>query len=138
MQRTRKPGELRQAEAEEGISIMRPPNTGGVLQYCSVEPSKNAEITSAISRQVVQLATQRFGSSLRAIVLTGSLARAEGSFAQETYIRRVLGDAELFLVFNKGSRLPERASLCSLELEIETVLLQTGIKVHVGLSPVWP
>ncbi len=107
----------------------------------SVEPSKNAEITSAISRQVVQLATQRYGSSLRAIILTGSLARGEGSFvqdSQDSYVTCALGDAELFLVFNIGSRLPERASLCRLESEIETELVQSGVQVHVGLSPVWP
>src|ERR1035437_9529342 len=90
----------------------------------------------AICGCVVDVAVEHYGPSLRAIVLTGSLARDEASVVPENGGTRVLGDAEFFLVFRELSALPSSKSLDFVHREIEARLSQSGVAVHVGLSPV--
>ncbi len=79
-----------------------------------------------------------FGSRLDAIVLTGSLARDEATFARSARKYRVLGDAEFMVVLKKGRTLPRAASIRSLREEIEEDLLRQGILCKVDLSAVSP
>lgn len=86
-----------------------------------------------ICEQTVRICTERFGQGLRAVVLTGSLARDEGTFAGD---RTLLGDADFFLVFHKSTRLPGTAEMQVAEREIKDALERLGLTVSVGLGPV--
>lgn len=100
--------------------------------YFAPEPRKLIEkVTSAIC-------TRRFHPLPRAIVLTGSLARGEGSFIEEGRRRRALGDAEFVLVFSGVKDLPSPESVASVKEEIESELSAQGITCQVGLSSVAP
>jgi len=73
---------------------------------------------------------------LRAIVLTGSLARDEATFVREGERWKLLGDAEFLLVFDQDAVLPSSSIIDRLEREIERHLRQQGLCGHVELSPV--
>jgi hypothetical protein len=90
----------------------------------------------AICRVTSQLCAERWGGMLRAIVLTGSLAREEATFVNQGGRWRLLGDAEFLLVFKEDNVLPPTPSINGLEREIERHLMQGGLSGHVELSPV--
>ena len=50
--------------------------------------------------ETVALCTQVYKNRLRAIVLTGSVARDEGTFVNTAEGMTLLGDAEFFVVFH--------------------------------------
>jgi len=77
-----------------------------------------------------------YGESLRAVVLTGSLARDEATFVKEGAHWRLLGDADFFLVFHDGARQPSHLSADPIGPAIEDVLYGKGLIASIGLSPV--
>lgn len=91
-----------------------------------------------ISHEAAVLATRRFGSRLRAVVLTGSLARGEGTFRAAANHVRGLGDAEFLLAFHDNRRLPNTSSINGFRADLETALRDRGIVLHVGASAVSP
>jgi hypothetical protein len=90
---------------------------------------------TAIRDAVVSAATARYGGTLRAIVLTGSLARGEGTFRAEGDGWRLLGDAELFLVFRDGVAVPPADEVKTLARMVEARLADT-VTSAVSLTPV--
>ncbi len=76
-----------------------------------------------------------FNGQLRAIVLTGSLARDEASFRSKADGWELFGDAEFLLVLEKShARSPE--TLNTLRQRIENDLRQRKIHCTIGLSAV--
>ncbi len=75
----------------------------------------------------------QFGSSLRAVILTGSLARGEGS-VQNGRPGSLAGDAEFILIFHDAARLPPVDQLRNLISEIERQLSDNGVHCHLDLS----
>jgi hypothetical protein len=98
----------------------------------------SAQLKAAICQEVVRSAVRHYSGSLRAIVLTGSLARNEASFRCSEGICEVLGDAEFFLVFEGPVKLPAAASIELLRRDLEAGYARNGIALHIGLSPVRP
>lgn len=96
----------------------------------------NRAATTVICEQTARIVAERYGSALRAIVLTGSLARDEGSFVKEGSRWKSLGDADFFLVFRDGTPLPSTFAVDSVGHEIRNVLEANGIAAAVGLAPV--
>jgi hypothetical protein len=92
---------------------------------------------TAIRDAVVAAATERYGRRLRAIVLTGSLARGEGTFREEGAGMRLLGDAELFLVFRDGASLPRDAETEALARMVEARIAGT-VACTLSLGAVGP
>jgi hypothetical protein len=90
----------------------------------------------AICQATSQLCAEWFGGLLRAIVLTGSLARDEATFVREGKQWKLLGDAEFLLVFDQEDRLPSSSIIARLEQEIEHHLLEGGSSAHIELGPV--
>lgn len=106
-----------------------------------VVPSQSAEScagsdTNLICAQIVRVCTERFGASLRAIVLTGSLARAEGTWVHDCQKRTLLGDVDVFLVFHTGAKLPK--DIHSVQNEIGRALAEHDVIADIGLAPVNP
>ena len=89
-----------------------------------------------ICEETVRICSCRYGKSLRAIVLTGSLARDEATLIDEGMHWRLLGDAEFFLVFHDAAHLPSAADAEFEAREVKRALWGHGLIASVGLSPV--
>lgn len=95
-----------------------------------------AAVKSAICRECCRLTRALCGHSLRAIVLTGSLARDEASFSFSGDACTVLSDAEFLLVFHEGAARP--VSVEELCRQIENALSALGIAVPVTMGGMAP
>jgi hypothetical protein len=89
----------------------------------------------AIVAEVAHGSAERFGDALRAVVLTGSLARDEGTFVGRGHERSLLGDAEFLLVFRERTALPRPDVVAKLVRAVEDGLGKAGIRGTIGLSP---
>lgn len=87
-----------------------------------------------ISQEVERLSREQYGHRLRAVILTGSLARDEATFVQEGGRWSALGDAEFMLAFDPCVVLPAH-DLEVLRSKIEVSLLRRGVRINIGLSP---
>lgn len=90
-----------------------------------------------VAEHAQRVCLEGLGRSLRAIVLTGSVARDEGTVAPEGRSWRVMGDAELFLVLADGAALPPADRLRALAAAVEAGLRSAGVACRVELSPVF-
>lgn len=102
-----------------------------------------ADLNSAnlITQVIVGTVTSGMGRlqpHLRAIVLTGSMARGEATFVKHPDICANLGDCEVVLVFEPHAPLPQMCQVADIQAEIERRLEQRCIACPVGLSPVHP
>jgi hypothetical protein len=69
-----------------------------------------------------EVAVERFGGRLGAVVLTGSLARDEATIVEDSRGARVLGDAEFLAVFADGGAMPLESELRALEAAVSARL----------------
>ena len=97
-----------------------------------------AALRERIAEEAVRVTTGAYAARLRAVVLTGSLARDEGTFLWEGERGRVLGDAEFYLVFREREPVPPEAAVLPLARRIELELERDRLSCRVGLSPVSP
>ena len=102
------------------------------------ELGRATALRGAICEETTRLCAQQHGDLLRAIVLTGSLARDEATFVEEKEGRTLLGDAEFFLIFDERAALPPASDLDTLGRGIKDNLLRRGMRCHVTLSAVHP
>ncbi len=86
---------------------------------------------ATIRREIVRASVACCGEALRAIILTGSLARNEGTFVREADFWRVWGDAEFILILHERARSPKGPVAALLRREIEN-----GLAAHRILCPV--
>jgi len=93
-----------------------------------------AAIREAICEITAGCCAQRLGSRLRAIALTGSLARDEATLVAETEAWRVLGDAEFLVILRGKSKLPGPAEIHSLCGSIETALETRRIHCPISIG----
>jgi hypothetical protein len=91
-------------------------------------------LREAIGRQVARLCFQMHGESLRAVVLTGSLARDEATLVEERNSWRLLGDAEFLLIFQPRASLPPKVAMGFLRQNIETSISRLGIAGEISIS----
>ena len=89
-----------------------------------------------IGNTIAELAAAAFPGRLRAILLTGSLARGEGTWLTNGSLVRLAGDADCFAVFNDNAALPSPDRVARLQHAMQACLASSGIDAHVGLSPV--
>jgi len=91
-------------------------------------------VRSAICEATAAVCAGVFGARLRALVLTGSLARDEATLLRESNGWRLLGDADFLLVFDKPGA--EAPALNRLAAGVEARLRGEGIVAHVGFGAV--
>jgi hypothetical protein len=96
-----------------------------------------ASLRQAICDSAVRECTDAFRNQLRALILTGSLARDEASFVHKENSWAVRGDAEFMMVFEKNAALPAIAALGEIRLRIENDLLQQNLQCKIDLSVVY-
>ena len=115
----------------------RPAIAPAPQESVSSEP-RAARLRSVISRSVRRVCTNVFGSRLKSIILTGSLARDEATFARIANLETVFGDAEFMLVLQRHEAFPDAALLGVIRQRIERDLLQRQIICKIDLSVVRP
>lgn len=103
---------------------------------CRLEPGvgRTSALREFIGAHVAEQCLQVFGVSLKALILTGSLARDEATLLPEEYGWRFLGDAEFLLIFRDRVPLPNKLSTRTLQEDIEASMFQAGISGQVNLS----
>src|SRR4051812_4525456 len=84
-------------------------------------------LPGTISAVTVEVCLSRYLDRIRAIVLTGSLARGEGTFVRQDSTWLVAGDAEFILILHDSQSLPARDDEEDLQLAIEERLLERGV-----------
>ncbi len=84
--------------------------------------------------QVVEAVQAQFGRNIRALILTGSLARDEGSFLREEDRWRLLGDAEFLLILHDGTTLISDQAFRTTARAIEQRLGEQAISCRIDLS----
>jgi hypothetical protein len=100
------------------------------------EPSRSEVLRSVICNETVRLCLEHSGDGLRALVLTGSLARNEATFEGGEGRWTFWGDAEFLLVCDSTGSLPPAARLAELRTRIEEALVRCGIACRIALSAV--
>jgi len=96
--------------------------------------SASIERAEIVIQRVTKVCHSRFGSGLRALILTGSLARGEGSLQAEPGAGEAAGDAEFILVLQDGVSEPEPAEAAALAAEMENECAAAGIVCKAGLA----
>ncbi len=104
----------------------------------SHELRRRGALRETIGRQVAEFCFLTHGESLRAVVLTGSMARDEATLVQEKKSWRLLGDAEFLLIFHARAALPPKVGMSFLRQNIETSISRLGIACEVSLSAAHP
>ena len=95
------------------------------------QPDARTGPKSAICEEATQVCAEQYGKSLRAIVLTGSLAREEATFVEEANGWSLLGDVDLLLIFSAHTALPSRAATILLCRRIEERLRPRGVQAQI-------
>lgn len=91
--------------------------------------------SSLICAVVAEACADAFALQLRALILTGSLAREEGTFQPTEDGTLLLGDAEFLLLFHDQFPLPPADQVAALESAVAGRLQREGLHASVELSP---
>lgn len=87
-----------------------------------------------VCEETARLCLQAYRDRLRALILTGSLARNEATFVKDDFGCRLLGDAEFLLVFADGARLPTDRDLSVIRRQVEERVLGRGLRADITLA----
>jgi hypothetical protein len=99
-------------------------------------PTFSVSYDTQVAKTIAELTLAAFPSGLRAVVLTGSLARGEGTWLHGNPRVRLAGDADFLGVFDDHATLPPPDRIAQLKRVSEERLASAGIEAQVGLSPV--
>jgi len=97
-----------------------------------------AALREKICDETCSVCRVRFGASLQAIVLTGSVARDEATFSRRDDAFLLRGDAEFLLVIEQDAALPPQESAAAAAAHISENLASHKIAAKVELSAVQP
>lgn len=89
-----------------------------------------------ICAEAIQQILIRHREDLRALVLTGSLSREEGTVTLDREHCRVQGDAEFLAVFADGARRPAASAMRATAAQIQAALRERRISCPITLSAV--
>lgn len=100
--------------------------------------TERSVLRDVICSEVVTQCASRWEAQLRAVILTGSLARSEATFVRQEADWKLMGDAEFVLIFHSHATLPPVAAVLSARLGIEQSLRLEGIEGRIDMSCVHP
>ncbi len=100
--------------------------------------SRGAGAVERVVQETTERCAVQYGTHVRALVLTGSVARGEATVIAQGDRSRLLGDAEFLLVFHPGAQLPSMAEVQALQRRIESALADRRIVAAVTLSASHP
>jgi hypothetical protein len=113
-------------------------NSGRASPECESQMHSKSETRRVISESLAKVVPARQGSGLRAIVLTGSLARDEATVVSRGSRFELLGDADVLLVYDTGAYEPDCLQVRFVMREAEEQCLQRGLRATVNASSVSP
>lgn len=87
-----------------------------------------------VCEETARLCLQAYRDRLRAVILTGSLARNEATFVKDDLGCRLLGDAEFLLVFADGTELPTDPDLGVIRRQVEERVRGRGLRADITLT----
>lgn len=87
-----------------------------------------------IREETCRVASERFGSAIRAVILTGSLAREEATALEKDGGWQFLSDAEFLVVVHERFRLPSAAEMLSAGKQVEAALAERNVQCHISFS----
>jgi hypothetical protein len=93
-----------------------------------------AQLGERVAQETAGKCARHFGSALRAVVLTGSLARGEGSLSSDGTPGKLASDAEFVVILHDRAPLPKSSDTTRLSGEIESQLATGGAQCHISLS----
>jgi hypothetical protein len=106
-----------------------------LAEMLSTEPISMAR-RGAIREALAAVCDNAFGSGLRALVLTGSVARGEETIISTPAGERLLGDVEAMVVLQNTMPLPAAKTVAELCRRIERCLADAGLQTQVSLGVV--
>jgi hypothetical protein len=98
--------------------------------------AQSAESLEAICAQMAQASLEKFSAGTRSIILTGSLARNEGTILPSGAVLRLIGDAEFVVVLRDECQLPPGGVVAGLCGRVEAALLGKGLIARVSAAVV--
>ena len=101
-------------------------------------PGVAHDLKAMICDLVARLCGERFGSTLAAVVLTGSLARDEATFLRDSDGWSVAGDAEFLAVFGDSTRLPQRTEIDDVIGSAMRLLKERAVRCEITIAGVRP
>jgi hypothetical protein len=99
--------------------------------------TRSARARQLICHETCRVLATRYATSLRAIVLTGSLARDEATFVQALQGVTLLGDVDLFVVFQDTCPLPPASVTHALAKQAAAKLAAWGVKASISFAMVY-
>ena len=99
-------------------------------------PKASVSYYTQVAETIAELSAAAFPRGLRAVVLTGSLARGEGTWLHEGSGVRLAGDADVLAIFNCRAALPPADCVARFQRAAQDRLASAGIEAHLGMSPV--
>jgi len=99
-------------------------------------PIASVSYYTRVADAIAELSAAAFPHGLRAVVVTGSLARGEGTWLHDGSRVRLAGDADCFVIFDDRAGLPAPDRVTRLQRAAQDRLASAGIEAHLGLSPV--
>src|SRR5580658_735509 len=124
---------LREAPLSSAAGTITAPHAGRIRADIT-----SADLIALVVNETVSIVLRLFEPRLKAIVLTGSMARGESTFVSAEDGWNTLGDCEMVLVFESNEPLPCSNQVTEAQEEIELRLEQRGLACLVGMSPVHP
>lgn len=118
--------------------ISKSMNSARASSACECEMHSKSETRRVISESLAEVVPIRQGSGLRAIVLTGSLARDEATVVARGSRFELLGDADVLLVYDAGASESNCLHVKYVMREVEERCLQLGLRATVNASSVSP
>jgi hypothetical protein len=109
-------------------------NLTGALPQSDQQREPAERVKFLICEVTARHCTDELRERLRSVVLTGSLARDEGTFMRNGERSTLFGDAEFLLVFCERAALLSASSLSVLSNKIESSLLERRILCRISLS----
>src|SRR5437899_12924 len=106
------------------------------VEFSSFRIASRGQLRAAIADATAEACGRAFGRTLRAVALTGSLARDEATWRCDQRRYRLSGDAEFLAIFNRGTSLPTSIEMDAVTRDIESTLAGQGIDGHIVVSAV--
>jgi hypothetical protein len=91
-------------------------------------------VINAIREEASRVCEEKFGRDLRALILTGSFARGEGSFIRRDGCWQALSDAEFMVVLTDSVRLPSVKEQLEIRNKISRALQAQGVNCSLSFG----
>lgn len=108
------------------------------ISHLAAQPVTGADPCAVIKEETIRVCEKYFGTTLRAVILTGSLSRNEGSFRRSENGWQLLGDAEFIVVLCDSASIPDADQRSGLNDAIKLACVKRGVSGSISLAVAHP